>query len=426
MEQSNTLMPGDSSDKPLRPKLPFLTADIGGVGGQIKTIPADFVVEEIPLYEFAGTGTHVYAYIQKKGLTTAELIARLGQSLNVRKFDIGYAGRKDSNAITRQWVSIEHIDPEKIENLDLSGIKVLDVTRHGNKLKVGHLKGNRFIIRLRNLNCPVDQARTTAQQVMDVLCRRGVPNYFGPQRFGYRYDSHLLGGAIIKNDIKEFFEILLGRPELDPQEEFIEARRLYQQGDFEAAFYAWHPALRDHRKALRVLMKNGGKLNKKTLRAMDARLLSLFVSAWQSDLFNAVLVKRLGQIETLLEGDMAYKHENGACFRVEDVEAEQPRCEAFDISPTGPLFGKRMTKLIGPAGDIENSILDPVELTDEDYTRLKRYGGTGGRRPLRFEPKNTDITTGTDDHGDFLQLRFELPSGCYATVLLREITKQDQ
>ena len=261
---------------------------------------------------------------------------------------------------------------------------------------------------------------------MDILCRRrGVPNYFGQQRFGYRYDSHLLGGAIIKNDIKRFFDILLGQPELDPQEEFVEARRLYEQGDFEAAFYAWHPAMRDHRKALRVLMKNGGKLNNKALRAMDGRLLSLFVSAWQSDLFNTVLVKRLPQMDKILEGDMAYKHENGACFRVENPNTEQPRCAAFDISPTGPLLGKRMTELTGPAGDIENPVLTPVELTEDDYARLKRFGATGGRRPLRFQPQNTDISSGSDEQGDYLQLRFELPSGCYATVLLREITKQD-
>ena len=132
MEQDHDLT---GINTPLRPQLPFLTADIPGVGGQMKSIPADFVVEEIPLYEFSGTGTHVYAYIQKKGLTTAELIARLGQSLNVRKFDIGYAGRKDANAITRQWFSVEHIDPEIVENLNISGAKVTEVTRHNNKLK---------------------------------------------------------------------------------------------------------------------------------------------------------------------------------------------------------------------------------------------------------------------------------------------------
>jgi tRNA pseudouridine13 synthase len=410
----------------LRPNLPFLTADLPGIGGKIKTIPADFVVDEIPLYELAGTGTHVCAYIQKKGMTTAELVTRLGQLLGVRKFDIGYAGRKDANAITRQWVSIEHIDPEKLETMDLPGIKVLELTRHKNKLKIGHLKGNRFTIRLRNLASPLKEAEQQAKAIMDVLCRRGVPNYFGQQRFGYRNDSHLLGEAIIKNDIPQFFDIFLGRPELDSDPDFIKARQLYERGDLEAAFYAWHPAFRDHRRALKTLIKNKGNQNK-TFRNMDARLLGLLVCAWQSDLFNAVLAERLSLVDTLLKGDMAYKHDNRACFHVDDPATEQPRCDAFAISPTGPLLGKRMTPVTDAAGAIENPILaGSIELTEEHCTRLRRFGAGGGRRPLRFQPQQADITSGTDELGEYLQLRFELPSGCYATVLLREITKLDE
>ncbi|MCI0499847.1 MAG: tRNA pseudouridine(13) synthase TruD [Planctomycetales bacterium] len=415
---------GDDSGLSLQPELPFLTADLPGIGGAIKTIPSDFVVEEIPLYEFSGTGTHVLFRIQKKGVTTAETISRLAQALGVRRYDIGYAGRKDANAITRQWFSVEHIDADKVKNLNLNKIKILEVTRHTNKLKVGHLKGNCFTIRLRNLPQPAEDAAALAQQTMDVLCRRGVPNYFGPQRFGYRYDSHLLGEALVKNDLQRFFDVLLGHPESEPQEEFIQARTLYHQGNFQAALDAWHPAFRDHRDGLKALMQSGGKLNK-ALRAMDGRLLSLFVSAWQSDLFNAVLAKRIGQIDTVLEGDMAYKHNNGACFRVENPQAEQPRCTAFEISPTGPLLGARMMELTGPAGKIENPILHAVALTPEDYARIRRFGGSGGRRPLRFLPQDVHLATSADDHGEFLQLRFELPSGCYATVLLRELTKQN-
>jgi tRNA pseudouridine13 synthase len=409
----------------LRANLPYLTADLPGIGGTIKTIPADFLVEEIPLYEFSGTGTHVYAYIQKKGITTSELITRLGQLLGLRKFDIGYAGRKDANAITRQWVSIEHIDPKRFEGMNIPSIKLLELTRHTNKLKVGHLKGNRFTIRIRNLHVSLKEAQTQASAILDVLCRRGVPNYFGDQRFGYRNDSHLLGEAIVKNDIPGFFDIFLGRPELDTDPNFVKARQLYVDGDLEAAFYAWHPAFRDHRKALKLLMKNNGNQNK-TFRMIDGRLLGLLVCAWQSDLFNAVLAARLRQIDRMLDGDMAYKHDNGACFQVEDAQAEQPRCDAFAISPTGPLLGKRMMPLTGAAGAIENPILtDAIELTETHYTQLRRFGAGGGRRPLRFQPKDTHISSGRDDHGEYLQLQFELPSGCYATILLREITKQD-
>ncbi|MHC5162320.1 MAG: tRNA pseudouridine(13) synthase TruD [Planctomycetota bacterium] len=403
--------------------LPLLTGDIDGIGGDIKTIPADFLVEEIPQYEFSGEGTHVYAFVQKKNMSTQDMIELVARTLGVRKMDIGYAGRKDARAITRQWISIEHVDPDKLSELDTPKLKILDITRHTNKLKVGHLAGNRFTIRLRNLNCPVQEVVAVAEQILKTLTAKGVPNYFGPQRFGYRGDSHLLGAAVIKKNTQDFFDILLGRPELAPDDEFIPARKLYEQGLYEEAFYQWHSAFGEHRKALKTLMRLNGNTNR-AFRQFDKRLLRLFVAAWQSDLFNRVLAARMPDIDTLLNGDMAYKHANGASFAVEDAAIEQPRCDAFEISPTGPLIGNRMKSLTGPAGEIENPLLDAVQLTEDDRKRLNKFGGVGGRRPLRFRPEQTKIIAAKDEHGDYLELHFNLPSGCYATVLLREITKQ--
>ncbi|MHC5213638.1 MAG: tRNA pseudouridine(13) synthase TruD, partial [Planctomycetota bacterium] len=202
------------SDIQLQPALPLLTSDIDGIGGDIKTIPADFVVEEIPQYEFCGEGTHVYAFVQKKNMSTQDMMNLVARSVGIRTLDVGYAGRKDARAITRQWISVEHIDPAKLSELESPKLKILDVTRHTNKLTVGHLKGNRFCIRLRNLNRPVQEAVPIATEIMETLSAKGVPNYFGPQRFGYRGDSHLLGGAVIKKNTQDFFDILLGRPEL--------------------------------------------------------------------------------------------------------------------------------------------------------------------------------------------------------------------
>ena len=415
----------NSNEQPtLQPQLPYLTADIEGTGGEIKTMCPDFEVEELPAYEFSGQGTHVLAYVQKKNMTTTDMTARIANALSVHKYDIGYAGRKDARAVTRQWISIEHVDPDKVRKLDLNNIKVLDVTRHGNKLKIGHLSGNRFIIRLRNLHRSAAKALPAARRIMETLTRVGVPNYFGPQRFGYRYDSHLLGAAIVKNDLKAFFDVLLGKPEYDTQKEFIRARTLYEQGDYAGAREAWHPAFQDHRKALKILIQSRGDV-KRAFHRFDQRLVNLFVAAWQSDIFNQVLAARMPHIDRLLDGDMAYKHVNGACFQVDDAATEQPRCNAFEISSTGPLIGEKMAVLTGPAGDVENPILEPFHLTGDDTARLKKYRAVGGRRPLRFQPKNSKISSGTDNHSDYLQLQFDLSSGCYATVLLREITKQD-
>jgi tRNA pseudouridine13 synthase len=408
----------------IQPDLPFLTAAVPGIGGLIKTFPADFFVEEIPQYERSGTGTHVYVLIQKKNLTTQDVIELIANELGVRNMDIGYAGRKDARAITRQWLSIEHIDPAALAKIESKNLKVLDVTRHTNKLKVGHLAGNRFAIRLRQVNGPAAQALAAAEKILDILTVKGVPNYFGPQRFGYRGDSHLVGQAAVKNDTKGFFDSLLGRPDLNPQDEFVHARQLYEQGEYEAALYEWHSAFGDHRKALKSLIRNRGNTHK-AFRQFNRNLIRLLISAWQSDIFNRVLARRMPGIDRLLDGDMAYKHDNGACFTVEDAAGEQPRCDAFTISPTGPLPGTRMKRLGGLAGEIENAVLDEVHLTEDDLKRLKKTGGVGGRRPLRFRPENTRTAAGTDAHGDYLELHFDLPSGCYATVLLREITKQD-
>jgi len=403
--------------------LPFLTADIAGIGGVIKTRPEDFFVEELPLYEASGSGTHVYVQIEKKGLGTREALDRIARALNVVRRDIGVAGLKDAHAVARQWISIEHIEPQRVEQLSVPDVRVLQTTRHTNKLKPGHLRGNRFVIRLRKLAVPLPQATQTGQEVLSILGRRGVPNYFGPQRFGNHHDNHLLGKAVVQNNAAVFADLFLGHPrqEVDSPAVF-QARRLYDEGRYEEAARAWPGSFFDQRRALRALAVGKGN-KKKVYYTVDKHLKSLFISAYQSDLFNRVLAARMPDIDKMRLGDMAYKHINGACFRVEQPEVEQPRCDSFEISPTGPLLGERTTRLTGPAGEIENPILDGENLSDMDMRQMKHFGSRGGRRPLRFQPRDAAVTSGQDDLGPYLELSFELDSGCYATALLAELTK---
>jgi len=403
--------------------LPFLTADIAGIGGVIKTRPEDFFVEELPLYEASGSGTHVYAQIEKKGLGTREALDRIARVLNVSRRDIGLAGLKDAHAVARQWISIEHIEPQRVEQVSIPDVRVLQTTRHTNKLKPGHLRGNRFVVRLRKLALPMPQATEVTQTVLSILGRRGVPNYFGPQRFGNHQDNHLLGKAVVQNDAAAFANLFLGRPrqEIDSPAVF-EARRLYDEDRYEEAAKAWPGSFFDQRRALRALVAGKGN-KKKVFYTVDKHLKGLFISAYQSDLFNRVLAARMPNIDKMLLGDMAYKHVNGACFRVEQPEVEQPRCDSFEISPTGPLLGERTTRLAGPAGEIENPILDGEKLSDLDMRQMRHFGSRGGRRPLRFQPRNAAVTSGEDDLGPYLELAFELDSGCYATALLAELTK---
>ncbi|OHB62903.1 MAG: tRNA pseudouridine(13) synthase TruD [Planctomycetes bacterium RBG_13_62_9] len=403
--------------------LPFLTAAIPGVGGVIKTRPEDFVVEELPLYQPGGAGTHVYALMEKRGIGTREALDRVARALNFSRREIGSAGLKDAQAVTRQWISIEHVEAQQLERISVPDVRILQTSRHTNKLKPGHLRGNRFAIRLRKLVLPLPQATEMAQEVLSILSRRGVPNYFGPQRFGNHQDNHLLGKAVARNDAVAFTDQFLGHPrEIVDSPPVFEARRLYQEGRYEEAAKAWPGQFFDHRRALRVLAKSSGN-KKRVFYTIDKHLKGLFISAYQSDLFNRVLAARMPDIDRLLLGDMAYKHDNGACFRVEDPVAEQPRCDRFEISPTGPLLGGRMTRLTASAGEIENPVLDGETLNEQDFRQMRHLGARGGRRPLRFQPRDVRVSSGQDDLGPYLELAFELDAGCYATTLLAEITK---
>ncbi len=403
--------------------LALLTAEIPGTGGAIKTRDEDFVVEELPLYEASGAGSHTYGLIEKQGMGTREALNRIGRALDIQGRNIGSAGLKDARAVTRQWISIEHVGPERLEKLDVPGIRILKVTRHTNKLKPGHLAGNRFIVRLRNPTIPIEQAERTASDVLAILTQKGMPNYFGPQRFGNRHYNHLLGRAVIRNNADEFVDLFLGHP----QEEIdspatLQARTLYSEGHHQEALNAWPAQLHEHCRALRALIKSQGD-KKRAFYAVDKHLKGFFVSAYQSDLFNRVLTARMPEIDKLLLGDMAYKHVNGACFRVEDATVEQPRCEQFEISPTGPIYGQRTASLTGPAGELENPFLEAEGLGPDELQQMKRLGARGGRRPLRVQPRNTQVATGQDDLGPYLELHFELDPGCYATTLIAEITK---
>jgi tRNA pseudouridine13 synthase len=401
--------------------LPCLTADVPGIGGVIKARHEDFMVEELALYPASGEGTHVYAYIEKRGISTHDAIARIARVLDRRRNDIGFAGLKDAKAVTRQWISVEHVDTDVLLGLDIPHIKILQVTRHTNKIHLGHLAGNRFKLRIRDFTAPLRQAVSRAEQVLSILVQRGVPNYFGPQRFGNRQDGHLLGRAIVADQKDEFLAAFLGRPTGHENPVILSARQSYEKGDYEKAFLAWPRSYCEQRRALKALISTGNP--RRAFLAVDMGSKRLFVSAYQSAIFNDVLAARMPRLDQLLLGDMATLHANGACFRVEDPQIEQPRCDAWEISPTGPIFGRRMTELTGPAGEIENPLLEEAKALTGSYKRLARDLAKGERRSLRFRPRNVSTSAGQDDLGEYIEIQFELPPGCYATVLVREITK---
>jgi len=403
---------------------PYLT-DSAAISGKIKLRAEDFFVEEVPLYEACGEGTHVYFEIEKVDITTADAAAAIAKALSKARSDVGFAGRKDAHAVSRQWMSAEHVEESRVAALELPRIKILRVSRHKNKLKTGHLKANKFRIKLRQTQMPADQAAKVAKEVLTELEKRGVPNYFGKQRFGTREDSHILGGFIARGKVEEFADQFLGRPGEGELPLIAEARRLYDGGDYEEAIKKWPWSFADQRRALKAIIDGAGN-KRRAYNVVDKNLKKLLISAFQSELFNRVLAERMEKcgIDTILTGDMAYKHENGAMFAVEDAASEQPRCANWEISPTGPLIGSAMRKLTGQAGEIENPILESAGLDERDMKQLDNFA-RGGRRVLRFRPVDWDVMSGRDDAGEYVEFAFTLDAGSYATTLLREVCKKE-
>jgi len=400
-------------------RLPYLTADLPGVGGAIKRFDEDFIVEELPLYEPSGQGTHTYFEIEKQGLPTLAAVRMIAHRLGKRQNDIGYAGLKDAHGVTRQMLSVEHVDPAKIEHLELSRIRVLSVNRHTNKLKLGHLAGNSFTIKIRDT---VVSPLSIAGPIMDVLVARGLPNYFGPQRFGTRGDNADVGRAVLRDDYAEALALILGRPGAPDHGDVRRARELFDAGRLDDAAAAWPRSFAQQARLCRTLIKTGGDA-RRAFRAVDHTSRKFYIAAVQSELFNRVLAARIPNIDRLENGDIAWIHRNGAAFRVEDASVEQPRCDAFEISPTGPLFGRRMTEATGSPGQMETTVLEAAglgkgELRAKDGTKLD-----GARRPLRVPLTDPAVDAGDDERGPYLLLTFSLPPGAYATSVAREICK---
>jgi tRNA pseudouridine13 synthase len=392
----------------------YLTEDLPGIGGVIKEQVEDFLVEELPLYAPSGQGQHTFFEIRKEGLSTFQAVQAIARALQVPPNSIGYAGIKDARAVTSQMLSVEGVSPEAVTALDLPHIQVLWAKRHRNRLKIGHLSGNRFTIRIRGVN---GSALAPCQAILDLLQRRGVPNRFGPQRFGQRGDSARLGQAVLRKDAQAFIGSFLGGPDLHESQAVQEARRRFDAGDWQGALNLFPPNMSDERRALQALIEAQGD-HRRAYGAVPKRLKMFLVSAYQSELFNRVLDARLDTLDRVYVGDVAMKHPGHSVFRVQDEAADQVRAANFEISPTGPMYGYKMMQAAGRQGALEAEILAAEGLALESFRVGEGVKAPGERRALRFQMYEPEVWF---DEG--IMLRFRLLAGCYATALLAEIMK---
>lgn len=394
---------------------------VPAAGGVIKERPEDFLVDEIPRYEPCGEGEHVYLRVQKTNLPHNELVTHLQRHYGVRESAIGFAGMKDKLAVTQQTVSIHLPGVEAPPPPEHPRVGVLWATRHVNKLRRGHLIGNRFAIRIRK----VDPLK--APQVMRHLRsleRTGIPDYYGYQRFGYRRNNHTLGLLLLRQQWEQVLVELLGTRG-SPSPSHQRARReLFDAGQHAEALGLWSRGDRAERAAVAALAS--GATPERAVRAISPAMLAFWVSAIQSCVFNHALDRRLdeGLLDQIIEGDVAWKHDTRRTFLAGPEEMADPefaeRVRRFELSASGPLPGPGMMRPTGRPAELEAASLAADGLTDADFAQIP-YGGEGTRRPYRVHVTAIDCDSGFDEHGPYIRVAFELPRGAYATVVLREL-----
>jgi len=410
-------------------KLAYLTANLPGIGGVIKQRPEDFLVEEQPRYQPSGQGEHLYLFIEKRLLATMDVVRRLARAFRVGKRDIGFAGLKDKHAVTRQMFSImlpgQSHDPDCIERLESDHLKVLWVDRHENKLRRGHLLGNRFVIRIRQVD---PSTVVQAKRVMDQLAVSGVANYIGSQRFGYRQHNHELGRLLLLGQWKPMLDLMLGGPKESDPDRSRAAREAYDRGDYAGALALWPGSLRDDRHALDRLRQ--GKTQQQAVMSLDARQGEFLISGLQSAAFNRVLDQRVrdGLLDQVVVGDLAWKHDNRAVFPVDEATAQVENASAGrinvqEVSPSGPMWGVEMIRAGGQVGVWEHRALTETGLAEADLAGGPQGTAKGSRRPLRIFLSGLDLSGGVDEHGSYVRVAFELPRGSFATTVLREVLK---
>ncbi|MCG6862735.1 MAG: tRNA pseudouridine(13) synthase TruD [Chromatiaceae bacterium] len=319
--------------------------------GWLRKRPEDFRVDEILSFEPDGEGEHLLVLVRKTGANTEWVARRLAAHAGLPTSSVGYAGLKDRYAVTTQWFSL-HTGLQRdsdFSGLDLDGVEVLETSRHRRKLRRGALRGNRFRIRVGGFTSDIE----TLGERLATIGQLGVPNYYGPQRFGNR------------------------------------------EGNLPAAHALFTGAVKRIKRHLR----------------------GIWLSAARSQLFNEVLAKRItrGDWDRPVPGDRMQLAGSRASFLAEVIDDElRERCLAFDINPSGPLWGAGEMLTAGEAAALELQLAESFPVWTAG---LAAAGLRQERRPLRLKVSALESLIGDDA----LELRFELPAGAYATAVLREL-----
>jgi len=340
----------------------------------------DFVVDEIPLYEWSGVGEHLILKIRKRNITTWEMISIIANIAGIERRDVGYAGLKDKNAMTMQYISLPKKYEDKFENFNEKSITILEKHYHSNKIKLGHLKGNKFFVRLKKVN-PTSASMISG--VLEKITEFGIPNFFGFQRFGMNGDNYKVGKEIID-----------GKSKMRDKTK----KRLFINSYQSHLFNNW----------LSERLKLSRLVSEFSIEELPAVFKDLDL-----EFENPELLQNQPHPFKLLLGDILLHYPFGKGFGLikEEFSEGVERFSKRDSVPSGILVGKRAKRVSDDSLLYEEKILEDVTIVD------------GERRYAWIFPDNIE---GKYRESDFwFELNFFLPKGSYATTFIEEIAKRN-
>ena len=408
-----------------------------GIGGTIKTIPADFNVREITNRTEREEGKYLIAELTKENWDTHGVIREIAHRLRVSRNRIGFAGTKDKFAVTKQKISIWSTEENELARVNIADVS-LDVIGRSNKaVSLGDLYGNEFEIVIRGVEGRYEAVKDKIDAITNEIgTNGGIANFFGVQRFGItRPITHVVGKYLIKGDINGavmsyISDIFPGESEAAKQ-----ARMLCKSGKLKESLKLM--PLRYERAMLNALIKNDGD-SLSAFHSLPKNLQKLFVHAYQSYLFNIILSQRMKRnlpFNVAIAGDVVCFH-NEFGFpdpdKVERVTEDKiggmnrllKRGRAF---VTVPICGYETEFADGVVGAIERKVLEEeaIELDNFYIEKMPELSSKGTSRPvllpvdLKAEISDDELNPGQLK----VKLNFFLPKGAYATVLLREYMK---
>lgn len=350
-----------------------------------KAKPEDFVVNERLEVDFTDAGEHLWLHIEKSGINTAYLAKLLSEWADIPLRDVGYSGLKDRQALTTQWFSLRLPKKQKpdsdfapVDIKEHETVKIIAEHWHNKKLNRGTHNANQFVITLRDIEFAKDQTlgdKSSVEQHLQTISETGVPNYFGPQRFGF-------GG----NNIREALN-LFARP-----------------------------------------LKSTSSAKKKNKRKSAVREQnSMELSAARSLIFNQILAARVqdGSWNTGLNGEVFNLNGSGSIFASEHMdETLQARVASGDIHPTAVMWGAGNDKVAGDAAELENTVVQQDALLAALATGLEQREVKAQRRALRLPVEDLSWRWADEqDEEQTLVLSFTLTTGSFATSVLASVVE---